>query len=64
MNNLKEDKVSNEANKATIQTSLDNSKTIHLSSHSFIDEEEKEFLSWRVRDCILFARKAKKEVAA
>ena len=32
MNNLKEDKVINEANKATIQTSLDNSKTIHLSS--------------------------------
>ena len=34
---------------------------IHLSRDSFINSEEKEFLAWKVRDCIKYARKAKKE---
>ncbi len=34
---------------------------IHLSKESFIDREEKEFLSWRIRDVITTFRKAKKE---
>lgn len=37
------------------------SQTIHLSRHSFIDDEEASSISWRIRDCIQLARKAKKE---
>lgn len=39
-------------------------QTIHLSKESFIDEEEREFISWRVEECIKLARKAKKEKVA
>lgn len=35
--------------------------TIHLSRNSFIDSEEREFLSWKIRDIISMFRKAKKE---
>lgn len=34
---------------------------IHLSRDSFINSEEREFLSWRIRDVITTFRKAKKE---
>lgn len=34
---------------------------IHLSRESFINREEKEFLSWKIRDVITTFRKAKKE---
>ena len=34
---------------------------IHLSRESFIDREEKEFLSWKIRDVITTFRKAKRE---
>ena len=37
------------------------SQTIRLSKDSYINEEEIESIAWRVRDCILLARKAKKE---
>lgn len=43
---------------------LKKSQSIHLSKDSFIDEEEREFLSWRVEECIKLARKAKKEKVA
>lgn len=39
----------------------DEGQTINLSSHSFIDGEEEEFMTWRIRDVIAAARKAKKE---
>ena len=39
------------------------SQIINLSKDSFIDSEEREFISWRVRDVIAIARKAKKEKA-
>ena len=39
-------------------------KVINLSQNSFIDDEEKDFLSWRIQDCIKLARKAKKEKKA
>lgn len=35
--------------------------TIHLSRDSFINSEEREFLSWKIRDIISTFRKAKKE---
>ena len=35
--------------------------TIHLSRDSFINSEEREFLSWKIRDIISMFRKAKKE---
>lgn len=35
--------------------------TIHLSRDSFIDSEERDFLSWKIIDAIKAARKAKKE---
>ena len=35
--------------------------TIHLSKDSFINSEEREFLSWKIRDIISMFRKAKKE---
>lgn len=41
--------------------SSEEGQSIHLSRNSFIDDEERSSLSWRVRDCILLARKAKKE---
>lgn len=37
------------------------SQTIHLSQKSFIDDEEASSISWRVKDLIQIARKAKKE---
>lgn len=37
------------------------SQIINLSKESFIDSEEKSYLSWRIRDVIKVARKAKKE---
>ena len=43
---------------------LKKSQSIHLSKDSFIDEEEREFLAWRVEECIKLARKAKKEKVA
>lgn len=33
---------------------------IHLSQNSFIDREEREFISWKIRDVIYSFRKAKK----
>ena len=41
--------------------SKDSGNTIHLSRDSFIDSEEREFLSWKIIDAIKAARKAKKE---
>ena len=35
--------------------------TIHLSRDSFINSEEREFLSWKIRNIISMFRKAKKE---
>ena len=39
----------------------ENGNVIHLSRESFIDREEKEFLSWKIRDVITTFRKAKRE---
>lgn len=39
----------------------ENGNTIHLSRDSFINSEEREFLSWKIRDIISMFRKAKKE---
>lgn len=41
--------------------SSDGNQSIHLSKDSFIDSEERDFIAWRVRDCIQLARKAKKD---
>lgn len=46
---------------ASAAYSKDSGNTIHLSKDSFIDLEEREFLSWKIIDAIKAARKAKKE---
>lgn len=39
----------------------DSGDSVHLSMYSFIDDEEKDHISWKIFDVITAARKAKKE---
>jgi len=44
-----------------VMTGSNEGETIHLSSSSYLNTQEQEAVSWKVRDCIHYARKAKKE---